>query len=65
MKVTLEIPASDIRNLILKRLQQDYPESVIRCFGANDFQIQTTYRANEKWRRPTAIRFIVEREDSL
>lgn len=63
MKNTLELNAGDIRIAILEYLRKrDYPDAVLESFGANDFSIRTTWRSNETWRRPTYVRFIVEKE---
>ncbi len=62
MKVTVELDQSDIRKAILAKLTaQGYPDELLSWFGANDFEIKTTYRSNESWRKPMYVRFRIEK----
>ena len=62
MKVALELNESDIRLAILKVLtEKGYPPHMLEWFGSNDFEVKTTYRSNEGWRKPRYLRFTIDK----
>ena len=65
MKIQIEITETDLRKLAYEKLKESYPADVVSNFGFNNLQVKMTYRANETWRRPRYMRFLIEKEVSL
>lgn len=62
MKIAIEITESDIRRLVFDKLKEKSSGFLNDFVG---FEVRTTCRCNETWRRPTYLRAVVEKEVDL